>query len=402
MEMLTLYYVLLFLWVPLIWPAMRLRGWKRGALLVVALAGALATVNEIWQTWAETGAIRVDIPMFVVVLMALYVAAAAILYLARWRGAALVLSLVLAVTGSAIAYEWIDAVQEGEQVRATLDRRDHLLFAAKFRDRETYDAYFGPFGGPAGRFPVGHWQAPPESTFPRLIVNGDGDAWLFYRCGTTECAYRPAHRKLQRVLDGAEREWLGLLRPSIGDFAEIRLVQQGDDRLTVEIRGLTLKLSKAPPPVDPEPKPEALAFEGSFLTTHCIQAHRVIRQVWLWRDGARVFAVGVFQTPVAGERARFMTPTVLGEGQPEDGGWAFEWVQDGETSTAAATLDGDALTLTLTRHGRNAETLELRPGAIFADETVDLAPRASAEEWQRWFDTVWTGHFLSGKVPDCS
>ena len=402
MEMLTLYYVLLFLWVPLLWPAMHLRGWKRGALLIVALAGALATANEIWQTWAESNAIRIDILLFIVVLITLYVAAVAVLILGHWRRAAFSLAIVLALTGGAIGYEWANVVQEGERVRATLDRRDDLLFKAKFRDRQTYEAYFGPFDGPAGRFPVGHWQAPPGSTFPRLIVNADGDAWLFYRCGTTECTYRPSHQKLERVRDGADREWRGLLRPSIGDFAEISLVQRDDDHLTAEIRGLALALTKGPPPIDPAPKPETLTFEGSFLATHCIRKHRVIRQVWLWREGARLFAVGVFQTPIAGERARFMTPTVLGEGRPKDGGWEFGWVQDGQSSAAVGQLADDALSLALTLHGRNEESVELRPGAIFADETIDLAPRTSAEDWRRWFDVVWTGHFLSGKVPDCT
>lgn len=48
MDALLLYYILLALWVPLLWLAFRLRGWKRGALLIVALGGALATASEIW------------------------------------------------------------------------------------------------------------------------------------------------------------------------------------------------------------------------------------------------------------------------------------------------------------------------------------------------------------------
>ena len=76
MDALPFYYILLGLWIPLLWPALALRGWMRGALLVVVLAGVLATVNEVWQTLA-LNAIRIDIFLFVIVLGALYAAAAA-------------------------------------------------------------------------------------------------------------------------------------------------------------------------------------------------------------------------------------------------------------------------------------------------------------------------------------
>jgi len=127
-----------------------------------------------------------------------------------------------------------------------------------------------------------------------------------------------------------------------------------------------------------------------------------VRQLWLWRVGDRLFAVGVFRTLVAGQRALFVTPSAMGEGRRQGASWTFEWGQEGERWTAAVTPGADAVTLRLTPPRREAETLTLPSGAIFGDATIALAPRRSADDWTRWFATVWVGHFFSGEIPACS
>lgn len=401
MDGLLLYYILLALWVPLLWPAFRLRGWKRGALLVIALGGALPTASEIWQAFGPPNAIRIDALLFTVVLITLYAAAVAILLIARWRVAAGIFALVLFVAGGGLVYKWGEAVAESRRLDAKFDERNRLLFKARFRDRATYDTYFGPFSGSSGRFPVGHWQAPDGARFTRLIVNGDGQAWLFYPCGNAECNYRPSTRPLERAADGALREWRGNLRPPVGELLPVRIVRRDKTALSVEAYGKVVDFTMRPPPIDPEPREDVLVFLGTFSEGGCIRQHAVVRQVSLWQQGGRLFAVGVFQTLVAGRVARFVTPAVMGEGRPNGDGWDFEWKVNGEKASATVTpvLTSIALSLTLPR--RDAETVNLPPGTVFADETIDLAPRTGAADWKHWFDTVWVGHFLAGRAPVC-
>jgi len=401
MDMLLLYYVLLALWVPLLWPALRLRGWQRGAVLVAVLAGALATANEVWQTVGAVNAIRLDIFVFIMVLGLLYTAAMAVLWLARWRLASLSLGVVLALTGGAIGYRWVQVQEEIAQVTAKLDERDALIFRAKFRDRATYDAYFGSVAGAGSSYPVGHWQAPDGAWFRRLIVNGNGQAWLFYRCGKTECAYGPTDRPLERAAGATGFEWRGLLRPVAGELLAVRIVRQDDDRVSVETREQAVAFTRAPPPLDPAPVPDTVAFLGSYAAASCIGKHAAVRQLWLWRQGERLFAVGVFQTLLAGQRALFVTPSAMGEGRRDGEAWVFDWKREGEPWTASVRIEADSVSLRLTPFRLDAVTASLAPGTIFQDETIALAPRSTAEDWKRWFGTVWVGHSFSGAVPAC-
>jgi hypothetical protein len=400
MDALPLYYVFLALWVPLLWPALALRGWMRGALLVVVLAGVLATANEVWQTFAAN-AIRIDIFLFVTVLGMLYAAAAAVLWLARWRLGAIALAVLLLLTGGGIGYRLMTAAQEAGRLSATLEARDALMFRAMFRDRATYDNFFGPFGDTGGLYPVGHWQGPARAAFTRLVLNADGRAWLFYRCGETECAYGPGIRPLERLVGATGFEWRGLLRPVAGDLLAVQIVQADDDHLTVRVRGQSVTVAKAPPPVEATPAPDMLAYRGAWSVAACLREHAAVRQLWLWREGDRLFAAGVFRLLLPGRRALFVTPSAMGEGRREGEAWAFDWMQEGERWTAAVTPGRDAVTLRLTPPRREAETRALAPGAIFGDETITLAPRRSAGEWKRWFATVWVGHFFSGEIPAC-
>ena len=397
------YYCLLVLWVALLWPALRLYGWKRTWLLIVAAAGLLATVNEAWQVFWVVNAIRIDVLLFAVVLLALYASAAVVLFGAYRRRAALLLALALVVIGGGLGYEWVAIGREGKRLTAVFDKRNALLFQAKFRDRQTYEQYFGPFSAAAAGQPVGHWQAKGPSHFTRLIANGRGQAWLFYRCGTAECAFGPAESGLQRIVDAqrAEIAWQAILRPEIGDALAVRILRDVGDDIRVEARGQAVPFAMAPPPIDPAPAPQNLEFAGPFAAAECIGQHTKVRQLWLWRDGDRLFAVGIFQTLVPGQRAQFVSPLVLGEGRKDGDHWAFSWDRDGRPSTATVAPAGASVSLTLALRGQPPETLQLPRKAIFRDEAIDFAPLTTAADWQDWFATVLVGHFFSADVPAC-
>ena len=401
MDALLLYYFLLALWIPLLWPALRLHGWKRGALLVVIFAGALATASEVWQSFGQANAIRIDILVLTVVLVMLYAAAAAVLLLARWRVSGILLAVALVLIGGSMGYGWMTIMQESQRLTEKFNERNRLLFDARFRDPKTYEAYFGPFTAPAGRYPVGHWEAAARARYTRLIVNGDGNAWLFYRCEEAECNYRPSNRVLERVRDGAPREWRGELRPPAGVPLPVRIVQADENTLSVEAYGQTVDFTKKPPPVRQAPPANSLEFLGTFAATNCIRKHAEVRQVSLWRQGDRLFAVAIFQTLVAGRPALFVSPTVMGEGRRNGDGWDFEWRSEGESGSAMIALGPSTVSLMLALPRRDPERGTLKPQTVFQDETVDLAPLSTAEDWKYWFDTVWVGHFMSGKVPAC-
>jgi hypothetical protein len=203
--------------------------------------------------------------------------------------------------------------------------RNALLFDAKFRSRTAYESHFGPFEGADDAHPTGHWQAPGGSNYPRLIINGDGRVWLFYRCGGTECPYGPAGSGLQRLSEDPEKTWQATLEPRVGAPLTLRITEDGPERLSVEVRGQPVAFAKTPPPVDPAPPAETLAFLGSFAKLECKGQHARLHQLWLWRQDTRLFAVGVFSTLLAGQRADFVSPVVLGEATRQDDAWRFEW-----------------------------------------------------------------------------
>ena len=95
MAFVFLYYALLVVCLPLLWPALRLKGWSRAWLLVVAGAGLLATGHEFRTMFWTANPIRLDIPLIAIVLGVLYASAAAVLFRAAWRkSAARILSVV--------------------------------------------------------------------------------------------------------------------------------------------------------------------------------------------------------------------------------------------------------------------------------------------------------------------
>ncbi len=396
-----LYYELLAAWPLFLWPALRLAGWSRAWLLVAVLAGALATVHEIRILTGTPSAIRLDIPLIAIALGVLYGTAAAVMFLRRRRKTAAVVGAVLVLAGGGLGYTWIQAGREAERLSAVFRARNALLFEAKFRSLDAYGSYFRMFDPGPTVLPVGHWEAQGGGYFSRLIVNPEGRAWAFYPCDQTECAVHSADPGVRPVGDPAERRWEVTLSPSMGAPVTLRIAQSDPDRLTLEGRGQPAAFTKTPPPIDPAPARQSLIFLGPFARVECRTQHADVRQLWLWREDARLYAVGIFATLLAGTHSDFVSPILLGEGVGHGDSWSFEWRRNGQSWTASIAWDGPEARLKLERNGAPAAWAALERGAVFRDEAIELAPLTGKADWDRWFDIVLVGHFTSGDVPAC-
>ena len=398
---LYLYYALLIVWLPLLWPALRLRGWSRAWLLVVAAAGLLATGHEIRILFWTVSAIRLDILVIAVVLVMLYATAAAVMLRAAWRKSAAALVAVVVVAGGGMTYGWIEAGRESARLTEVFHERNALLFEAKFRDFNTYADYFEVFDARPTFFPVGYWAAQDSGYFSRLVVNPQGRVWAFFRCGDTECMYRSVDPGLEAVGHLAERRWDVTLKPSVGAPVTVRIAQPTLDRLTIEGRGQPTKLAKSLPPIDPAPARRSLNYLGPFSAVECRGQHAAVRQLWLWQEGTRLYAVGIFSTLVAGTHAGFITPVLMGDSDMDGESWSFAWSRHGRSGTASIALIGVDAHLTLTLDGRPEERAVLTRAPVFRDDAIELAPLTDKADWDHWFDIVLVGHFSSGDVPAC-
>lgn len=391
------YLALLAFWVLLIYPGWRLGGGKRVFVLSFAGVGALAAAYEAWLFFivfpGASNPIRVDILLIAPLLWGLYAGAVAALFRAGASKIATILAVVIALIGAEIVYLAVGSAKESARLTANFHERNALLFAAKFRSQGDYEAYFGPLQGPATH-PTGHFVAEDHWQFTRLIINGAGQAWLFYRCSEAECHYRSRAGEMQAGEDGA---WKTVVSARVLQDVPLIINQESLGRLIVGIKGEALGFTAAPPPVDPAPAPKALTYLGSFSGHRCIRQHTRVRQVWLWRGGNRLLALGVFETFVAGRRADFISPTLMGSPASADGVWNYEW--DG--GKADIVLEKTGVRLSLEQSGREAEQIVLTPGAIVEDEVITLAPRTDAQDWRHWFDVAITGHSSSGDMPAC-
>ncbi len=400
-----LYYALLAVWPLLLWPALRLAGWSRAWLLVAVLAGALATAHEIRMLTGTPSAIRLDIPLLAIALGVFYAIGAAVMFRGGRRKTAAVVGAVLVLAGGGLSYTWIEAGREAERLIGVFHARNALLFEAKFRSLDAYESYFRMFDARPTLLPVGHWEAQGGGYFSRLIVNPEGRAWAFYPCGETgqetECASHSADPGVQPAGDPAERRWEVTLAPFLGAPVTLRIAQGPPDHLTVEGRGPPTTFTKTPPPIDPAPARETLIFLGPFVRVECRTQHADVRQLWLWREDARLYAVGIFATLLAGTHSDFVSPILLGEGVGHGDSWSFEWRRNGQSGTASIAWDGPDARLKLERNGAPAAWAALERGAVFRDEAIELAPLTGKADWDHWFDIVLVGHFSSGDIPAC-
>ena len=402
--MYLLYCGLLVIWVALLWPMFRLKGGARLWLLVVIAAGIAALIYEIWMFLWSFAAIRFDILAISMALVCLYGSAAALLFVKHWRWAAALLTIVLVMIGGGMSYKWVLVGHESQRLGEVFQESNRLLFQAKFRSPDIYESYFGPFAGASDGHPTGHWRIEGRSHFTRLIINAQGRVWLFYQCqDDAECHSGPEGSGLRKSGDHS-LQWEASLKPQAGLPFDIKITQTEFGTLSVEVREQSFLFANAPPPVDPAPAPQSLRFLGPFANAKCSGTHAKIRQIWLWEDGLRRYAVGIFSTLVAGRQNGFVPPVVLGEGIRENDGWRFVWQQADRSGTAVIALKGDDAILTLDQDGRDLEDADravLKGGGVFYDERLALAPLTSNTDWRHWFDTVLVGHFISGYVPAC-
>ena len=396
-----LYYVLLVLWLPLLWPAFRVTGWARAWLLIVVGAGISADLYEVWSWFGRAGGVSFHALLVGPALLCLYVSAVAVLWWQQWRRAAMALGLLLVLVGGVMAHLWVSVGREGARLTEVFHAGNALLFEAKFRSEDDYRTYFGLDDNGSASFPAGHWLAQDDSHFTRLVVNPAGRAWLFYRCGETECHHGPSEQGLKAAAGGAWKAWQGALKPRIGSLVPLQIIQESSARLSVEVKGRQLTVVAAPPPVDATPAQQTIEFLGAFAALVCEERGSNLRQVWLWREEGRLYAVALAASVAAGRRADFLTPHVLGEGTLNGDAWSFDWHHNGQKWLASVALHGNDADFTLQIGEREPETVSLASGAIVEDEVVELAPLTMKADWDRWFETVLTGHFSSGPVPDC-
>jgi len=396
----TAYVALLCIWPLFLAPAFvgkpGARGWARAAT-GLGLAGAL---YESWMTfvWGPTvaGPIRIDIFLVFALLTAMYLLASLGLLRATWRRTALAAGVLTLAAAGAMGLALAETRREAAHHDALRDEGNRLLFAAKFANQEAYDAYFGDAGAALGRLPVGHWTPEAYAPFTRIVIGGNGRAYLFFGWDDTESQFGPG-APLETRGDGfaAELRWRGVgsraleLDPATGDTLDLRL------------EGKPYRLRRTPPPLLGLPRAEGLAYLGAFSAAEPLREHARVGQLWLWHGDEGLFAVGIFRVLVAGRRADFVSPVVLGRGAPEGDAWRFTWTEPEGTGEAVVHIDAEGVDLELTRLGRRTPwpPRRLASGAIFRDEAIELASRRSAADWQHWVDTLLASHFSSGEVP---
>ena len=290
----------------------------------------------------------------------------------------------------------------GQTLSEVFRNSNVLLFKAKFRSPESYENYFGPFTGAPDGQPTGHWQVQEATHYTRLVINAQDRVWLFYKCQEdAECHSSSEESGLRKH---SPQNWAASLKPQAGLPFDIQIAETETGSLSVDVRGQRLLIAKTPPPVETEPVPQSIKFIGPFAKAECLGAHSTIRQVWLWEDGPRSYAIGIFSTLLAGRQNLFVPPVVMGEGVKENNGWRFTWRREGNSGTALIALNGEDAILTFDQDGRDLEDADqvvLNSGAVFFDERIELAPLTSGADWKHWFDTVLVGHFITGFVPAC-
>ena len=355
MMMYLLYWGLLVAWVPLLWPAIRLKGAARLWLLVVIAAGMAALIYETYMYLWSYADIRLDILLISMALGCLYGSVLLLLLSKRWLRSGALLAGVLIVIGGGMSYKWIEVSRESARLDEVFEETNRLLFKAKFANAEVYQNYFGPFDSTADLYPVGHWRLEGQSRFTRLIINAEGRAWLFYQCqADAECHSGPGGSGLRKSAD-QPAQWQASLKPLAGLAFDIKIPRTETGTLAVEAYDQNLVFAEAPPPVDPTPPAQSMRFIGPFAHLECSGAHARVRQVWLWEDGSRRHAIGIFSSLVAGRHILHVPPIVMGEATKQADGWRFAWQQHGRSGTATIALEADSAILTLDVDGREVE-----------------------------------------------
>ena len=396
-----LYLILLGLWLPLLWPVLRTKGGLRLWLLLVIALGLVASTYEarLWLRPAEP--IRVDIFFGGPFLAGLFAVTALLLFLARWRRFATVYGLAILTLCGASVFAWW--VIEREHERFVEGRA--LVAQAGFRSQQTYDQRFGPFAPAVQGLPVGHWQPEEEESFAsRLIINGQGRVWLYRSFRGVETLDLTSGRSVLQRQEGDGTTWTAELGfyDSAYSRRTVTVVWQDAEHLTLSMRGLPANFTRTPPPIRAAPERQDLRYLGSFGAVECDGRRIDLAQTWLWRDEARLYAVGVLQVFSQGQQTSVTMPMVWGAASERDGVWRFAWEGLRGDTDAGVTLGEDQIVMTVRQGTWPERQLRLSRGRGFlAGDMVDLAPLTSAEDWQHWFSIVPLGNFVTGQPPAC-
>ena len=396
MELYSLYLVLLGLWLPLPWPALRTKGALRLWLWLVIALGLAGSLNEARLWFGPAGAIRIDILFGAPIFAGGYLVTAVLLFMAGWRRLALAYGAALLVLSGGAAYLW----RESEREHARFLEGRALVAQAGFRSQEVYDAHFGPFAQAPEGLPVGHWRSDGDPLASRLILNAEGRLWLFRRLSEEESLDFTSATPLRR--EGVA--WTAALKEVHWPDRQspVRVASQGEGRLTISFRDRRTAFTRAPPPIDPALRPESLSYLGSFGRIDCAPRRVEFAQLWLWRHQGGLLAVGIARPFSKGQRVRFAKPMVLGAGAAENDAWIFAWEGPRGASQARLTLAKGEASLVLTEGSSPERRLRLRKGeGVLAGDMIDLAPLTDVEVWRHWFDVVPLGNSLTGAMPDC-
>ncbi len=412
------YFVLLCVWPLFLWPLARGPRGVRTPLTLAVASGAVALGYELWMqlVWTSrvVGPIRLDIPLLVAGLVAVDGLAGLALWRHGWKRTARVAGATVIAASVAFAAAGIGASFEIRRLDRIREEGNRLLFEAKFRNRLAYERAFGfadesaAARGAVADLPVGHWESDSEPVYRRLVVSPAGRAFLFYRCGSTECAFGPGAQLTLRSEPGGAPHWTATAFGHRIGQRRLSIRMPESDAIRVEIDGRESSFRATPPPLLRIEEGEALAELGVFSSLEPAGSLVRVSQLWLWRDADRplseadLYAVMVLEYLVPNRRADFVTPVPLGRGTPTpDGSWRFRWQQAGRAREARVRLEPheDRVHLELVGEGQHWPPHGLRRGAWIRDEVIERASRESPEAWRHWVDTLLTMHFSSADVP---
>lgn len=189
-----------------------------------------------------------------------------------------------------------------------------------------------------------------------------------------------------------------MVESGVGERGLLVFPAEGSSRNT-QIDTRVMRLYDAPPPLlQIAAEPARLEFLGSYAALEPIRQHVRVRQLWLWRDGDDLLALGAFGTHIAGRRAQFVCPALMGRGRRKNGGWRFAWRDHDGGHGVDVWIEQKNVGLSLdAKDGGTKHILE--PGAVFADEIVDLAPSSDAASWEQWFSTLLRWRMFAADIP---
>jgi len=398
---------ILGLWLYAI-PAFRAAG-ARKRLWSAAVFGVVVTFYEIYINfiWGPmvTAPIRIDVFLIVPLLFVAHgVALSGLIHARRRMGLAagyFVILLIPAVALVGLAKEIWDVQQKSKRLTANFFEANRLLFEARFRDPATVHRYYGELEAP-GRPLTGYWRREEGSPPSHLVINAEGKVWAFYACGDTQCLGGEGTVEDEKIV--TTHRILPAYEFAVKDVAGGRLtLEQLKPPINPNVMASpVMAFVREPPPLMHATRQAgALQYLGSYSAlSDRSKAHLTLTEAWLWQGPRTLYAVVVHDTLLKGRKAGFIRPILFTAGTPAGTANAYRFEsEDGEGAVRIELIDPERVRVTLQRGRVKTESLTLNKNGRLTDEALTLAPTASAEAWQAWFDTVMTGRFFTWQVP---